>query len=319
MVSRDTGAIPFGVESVSRQPAVTAMQFGTLQHRPMCSCLPRRGPLCMQRLGPAAPTFRSALLQPLPRRCARACRTPIRATAAGFGSDDPYQARRSAAWLLVAHSFGVVSSVWWRDLACVVFSRRILRCNGGRCLAPGPCVCRTLVQKHSIVSPVHCWLCGCRSASRTCSCQCPAGIACSTCQPALIGAAGAWGPVRHQLRDPAAGVQEAAQRGEGRQGPHRRGGGGALPDHDVQPVRAHEGAAFHHTFISASLCADSAHAEHALHLGLPRSVILCAPCVSGMNPLRRERSSEARVPRRAGWRCERGEVCRQGGVPAVAT
>ncbi len=58
----------------------------------------------MQRLRPAAPTFRSASLQPLPRRRARACRTPIRATAAGFGmdGDDPYQARQAARWLLVA-------------------------------------------------------------------------------------------------------------------------------------------------------------------------------------------------------------------------
>jgi len=66
----------------------------------------------MQRLRPAAPTFNSVLLQPLPRRRARACRTPIRATAAGFGmdGDDPYQARQFACRLLIAAFSGLLQA-----------------------------------------------------------------------------------------------------------------------------------------------------------------------------------------------------------------
>ena len=84
----------------------------------------------MQRLRTAAPTFRSALLQPLPRRCARACRTPIRATAAGFGmdGDDPYQARQRACALLVAHSVGLLTSVSLCSLT-LLFSAEA-SCNG---------------------------------------------------------------------------------------------------------------------------------------------------------------------------------------------
>ena len=125
------------------------------------------------------------------------------------------------------------------------------RCRGGRSAPTGsqlerqrPVLAAMIPTRHVITRLDAGLTCRWESSRRLATQSAPCGMlaTCNAVRHLCLTAAGAWGAAGHQLGDAAARLQEAAQRGEGRQGPRRRRGGGALADHDVQSVCAAQSA-----------------------------------------------------------------------------